>query len=50
MNVKEAVELTNKIKPKVVIPVHYNSIVGTQKDGEEFKKSLAKDINCRIML
>jgi len=38
MNAKEAAELTNKIKPKIAIPMHYGSGIGTQQDAEEFKK------------
>jgi len=41
MTVQEAVEATNSIKPKMAIPMHYDAIVGSAKDAEEFKK-LAK--------
>ena len=41
MTAKEAAEATASIKPKVAIPMHYASIVGSVKDAEEFKK-LAK--------
>ena len=35
---KEGAELANIIKPKVAIPIHYGSIVGTKEDGEKFNK------------
>jgi len=41
MTAKEAAEAAASIKPKVAIPMHYASIVGSVKDAEEFKK-LAK--------
>ncbi len=50
MNYKEAAELVNIIKPKTVIPVHYNAIVGTKKDEEGFKKLLDNNIVCKILL
>ena len=39
MNVKEAAKLINIIKPKIVIPTHYGSIVGSIKDGKELKNN-----------
>ncbi len=38
MTAHEAVEAANTINPKVVIPMHYGAIVGSEKDAEEFKK------------
>ena len=38
MNYKEGAALINHIRPKVVIPIHYGSIVGSKTDGESFKK------------
>ena len=50
MNYKEASILTNTIKPKIVIPIHYGSIVGNKKDADKFKELVDKDIDCRIMI
>lgn len=50
MNASEASELTNIIGPKVVIPVHYNGIVGNKNDEKQFLKGLNKDIKCKIYL
>jgi L-ascorbate metabolism protein UlaG (beta-lactamase superfamily) len=36
MNVEEALEAVKKIKPSLVIPMHYGSIIGTKEDAEEF--------------
>ena len=47
MTAKEAAEAAASIKPKLAIPMHYASIVGSVKDAEEFKK-LAK-CEVRIM-
>jgi L-ascorbate metabolism protein UlaG (beta-lactamase superfamily) len=38
MGPKEAAAAARKIMPKVAIPMHYGSLVGTKKDAEEFKK------------
>ncbi len=40
MNVMEAAELVKIIKPKVVVPTHYGSIVGNINDGKKLKDSL----------
>ncbi len=50
MDCKEAAELVNIINPKIVIPIHYNSIVGTKKDEEKFKKLLNNNIVCKALL
>ena len=34
----EAMEAANKIRPKLVIPMHYGSIVGSRADAERFKE------------
>ena len=44
MTVQEAVEATTSIKPKIAIPMHYDAIVGTAKDAEEFKKLAKCDV------
>ena len=44
MDFREAAELINLIKPKIVIPIHYGSIVGSRDDGKNFKKLLNEGI------
>lgn len=44
MNALEASNLTNTIKPKIVVPTHYNCLVGTKEDETEFLKNINKDI------
>ena len=44
MDYKEAAELINEIKPKVAVPTHYGSIVGSKKDGAKFAKLVDIDI------
>ncbi len=41
MTAKEAAEAANRMSPKLAVPMHYGSIVGSIKDAEEFK-SLCK--------
>jgi len=38
MNAEEAVEAAELIKPRIAIPMHYGSIVGTANDAELFKE------------
>ena len=50
MNVSEAVELVNKMKPRVAIPIHYGTIIGEVGFGEDFQKKISDDIECRLLL
>lgn len=50
MDFKEAAELVNEIKPKVAIPIHYGSIVGTSEDAINFQKLLNPEIKCKIKI
>jgi len=43
MSVEEAVEAAKIIKPFLVIPMHYGSIVGTNEDANEFKELCAEE-------
>lgn len=49
MDYVEAAALTNKIKPKYVIPIHYGTIVGNPEDGVLFKELVDKKIECVIL-
>jgi L-ascorbate metabolism protein UlaG (beta-lactamase superfamily) len=48
MTVDEAVEATRKIKPKIVIPMHYGTIVGSEDDAQRFKNSV-KGVEVHIL-
>ena len=50
MNYKEAAELINNIKPKVAIPTHYGSIVGSKEDGAKFAKLVDQEIKVEILM
>ena len=49
MNVNDAANFTNTIKPKIVIPTHYGSVVGSDDLAETFKKLIDKSIEVRII-
>jgi len=49
MDVNEAVEAVKIIKPKIVIPMHINLIIGTMKDAEDFKKLASKYCKVEIL-
>lgn len=48
MTAEEAAEAVKMIKPKLVIPMHYNTIVGSVDDANRFR-SLVKDYNVNIL-
>ena len=50
MDVKEATEYINHIKPKIAIPIHYGSIVGDISIKDEFKKLVNKEIKVDIYI
>ena len=50
MTAEEAADLANKMKPEVVIPSHYNAIVGSKTDEEKFKSLLSPKIKCRVLI
>lgn len=49
MTAQEAVEAARAIKPKVAVPMHYGSIVGSSKDAESFAKALEGEIPVVIL-
>ena len=50
MNYKEAAALVNEIKPKIAVPIHYGSVVGTAEDANKFIKLLDKEIQGKILM
>ena len=48
MDVKEATELVKIINPKIVIPTHYGSIIGSLEDGKKLKDYLV-DTNIEVI-
>ena len=49
MTAQEAAELVNIINPKVAVPVHYGSIVGTKQDATNFIRLLHPKIEGIIL-
>ena len=50
MNYSEAAELVNIIKPKIAVPIHYGSVVGTKQDATDFIKLLHPSIKGIILM
>ena len=44
MDFKEAAQLINEIQPKIAVPTHYGSVVGTKQDATDFIKLLHPEI------
>lgn len=49
MTTEEAVRAALDIKPKIAIPMHYNSIVGTEEDAERFAEGLKGKVEVRVL-
>ncbi len=41
MTADEAIEAVRRIRPRVAIPMHYDTLVGTRADADRFKEALA---------
>ena len=50
MDFKEAAQLVNEMQPKVAVPIHYGSVVGTKQDAEKFVKLLHTNIKGIILM
>lgn len=50
MDVQEAANLTNTIKPQMAIPTHYGEVVGDKNLGNRFAKLIDKNIKVDVML
>ena len=50
MDFKEAAQFINQIKPKIAVPIHYGSIVGTEQDAEQFISLLDENIEGKILM
>lgn len=48
MNPAEAAELVNRMRPQIVIPIHYGTIVGNPGDGAAFAKLVAPGITVSL--
>ena len=50
MTYEEAANYTNRIKPKVVIPIHYGTIVGNKDYGFKFRDLIDDKIEVKLLL
>ncbi len=50
MDAREAARLVNKLKPKVAIPTHYGSIVGSKKAAEVFRDCVDLSIKVEVKM
>lgn len=49
MTADEAVKAAIDIKPKIAVPMHYNSIVGTEQDAKRFAEGLKGKVEVVIL-
>jgi len=50
MDVEEASNYINDLKPKVAIPIHYGKIIGDISLGEDFKRRINQDTKVMLMI
>ena len=50
MDFKEAAQLINEIQPKIAVPIHYGSVVGTEQDAIDFIRLLHPNINGIVLM
>ena len=50
MNAQEAADFINKIQPKIVVPTHYGSIVGSKEDAKIFVQKLTPTVQYKVYL
>lgn len=50
MDFKEATNLINEIKPKIAVPIHYGSVVGTKQDAINFIDLVGPEIKGEILI
>lgn len=48
MDVNQAIEAARTIKPKIAVPMHYGSIVGSEEDAKRFADVLKEEITVVI--
>ena len=50
MDYKDAVKVVKKIKPSIVIPMHYKTVVGSDKDAINLKRELEGEFEVKILM
>ncbi|MBP8644766.1 MAG: MBL fold metallo-hydrolase [Syntrophobacteraceae bacterium] len=49
MTAREAVQAAGILRPKVAVPIHYGSIVGSEKDALEFRDALKGEVEVVVL-
>ena len=50
MNVEEAANYINDLKPKICVPIHYGKIVGKSIDEIDFKTRIDEKIEVQLLM
>ena len=50
MTAEEAAELIKSINPKIAIPTHYKTVVGSQEDAYKFEELLENEVEVKIIM
>ena len=50
MDAEQAAELARAVMPKLALPTHYGSIVGSRKDAEKFRKLMGNAVQVELLV
>ncbi len=50
MGIKEAVKAVELIRPKIVVPMHYNTFDVIRQDPEEFKRAVEAKVDTKVVI
>lgn len=50
MGIKEAVKAVELIRPKIVVPMHYNTFDVIKQDPEEFKRAVEAKVDTKVVI
>jgi len=50
MGIKEAVKAAELIRPKIVVPMHYNTFDVIKQDPEEFKRAVEARVDTKVVI
>jgi L-ascorbate metabolism protein UlaG (beta-lactamase superfamily) len=50
MGIKEAIKAVELIRPKIVVPMHYNTFDVIRQDPEEFKRAVEAKVDTKVVI
>jgi len=50
MGIEDAVQSVKWLRPKIVVPMHYNSFPAIEQDPHVFEKRVLQETNCKCVI